>query len=475
MPQIHPLPLAALGILVACGPGTPAPSTRPLWSDGTHLRDAEGRVAVLRGVNARVEGVFDVTFDDGRAPLEPIPALTRTDCTRMRALGFDLLRLPINWSGIEPVRGQFDAAYLARVDATIACAADAGMFVLVDLHQDAYSKEIGEDGAPRWAIVPAPTELLGGPLTDLGSRRLSEQVQAAFRTFFDPDDTAGLQEAYGDMLAHVATRWADEPAVIGFELFNEPDTGTAEVDAFHARASERVREAAPEKLVLFEPPALRNFTDFVPRSAAPVALDGAVYAPHIYTFVFQPDQRAFERATPDDLEASVRGAREEAEAWGTPLLIGEFGVAPIDDAAHTRWMQTEAQLHDRYVASSAFWLWKEASQGSWGLFDHDASTGAWTERPLVVAWVSRVHVARIAGTPALVESTAQGDAIRVELRPGTATAAPHQIYVPERFAGSVVAQCDGVVIPAPREPATGLLEIPCGGVLEVGATPPGRP
>jgi len=468
MIQVQRYLFAAIGTLVACGSGDPVPSTRPLWSDGTHLRDAEGRIALLRGVNARVEGVFDVTFDDGREPLEPIPALTIADCTRMRELGFDLLRLPINWSGIEPVRGQYDDAYLARVDAAIACAADAGMLVLVDLHQDAYSKEIGEDGAPRWAILPAPTELLGGPLTDLGSRRLSGQVQAAFRTFFAQDDTSGLQVAYGDMLAHVATRWADEPAVIGFELFNEPDTGTAEVDAFHARVSERVRAAAPEKLVLFEPPALRNFTDFVPKTRAPFPLDGAVYAPHVYTYVFQPDQGAFERATPDDLEPSVRGAREEAEAWGTPLLIGEFGVAPVDDPVHTQWMQTEAQLHDRYLASSVFWLWKEASQGSWGLFDHDVTTGAWTERPHVVAWVSRVHVARIAGTPASVESTASGDAIRVELQPGTATAAPHLVYVPERFAASVVSTCDGVVVDAPRDPATGLLEIPCSGVLDVG-------
>src|SRR5262249_1547283 len=154
----------------------------PLSSDGTHLRDAAGRIAVLRGVNARIEGVFDVTFDDGRTPLEPIPPLDATDCTRMRALGFDLLRLPINWSGIEPTRDSFDEAYLDRVDAAVRCAADAGVYVLIDLHEDAYSKEIGEDGAPLWAIQPPPAMLLQGPLTDLGDRRTSAQVTAAFDT-----------------------------------------------------------------------------------------------------------------------------------------------------------------------------------------------------------------------------------------------------------------------------------------------------
>ncbi len=459
--------LAAVMAIAGCG-GDASPATRPLRSDGTHLRDAEGRVAVLRGVNARVAGVFDVTFSDGRTPLEPIPELTAGDCTRMRALGLDLLRLPINWSGIEPVQGSYDDAYLARVDAAIACAASAGMFVVVDLHQDAYSKEIGEDGAPLWAIQPPPTMLLEGPLTDLDDRRLSTQVQDAFRTFFARDDAAGLQAAYADMLAHVAARWADEPAVIGFELLNEPDTGTAELDAFHARTAAAVRAAAPAKLVLFEPPALRNFTDFIPRPRAPFPVDGAVYAPHVYTYVFYPDQTKFEQATPDDLEPSVRAAREEADALQTPLFIGEFGAAPIDDAQHALWMQTQAQLHDRYGASDAFWVWKEQSQGSWGVFDYDATSGAWTERPHMVAWVSRVHVARIAGTPTSVESTPSGDAVRVEIEPGSATAAPHVVYIPERFAATTRVACDGVMVEVTRDPGTGLVDVPCTGVLEVG-------
>ena len=456
--------LAGLG----CGDQAATPlQTRPLWSDGAHLRDAEGRVALLRGINARVEGVFDVTFDDGRTALEPIPALTSADCARMRELGLDLLRLPINWSGVEPTRGSYDEAYLQRVDAAIECAGAAGILVLVDMHQDAYSKEIGEDGAPLWAIQPPPTELLQGPLTDLGERRVSPQVQAAFKTFFAPDDASGLQAAFAAMFAHVAARYADHPAVLGFELYNEPDTGTIELDAFHLRVGEAVRAAAPHKLVLFEPPALRNFTDFIPKPAERFPIEGAVYAPHIYTFVFNLDPTRFQQATADEYEPSVRAAREEATAWGTPLLIGEFGVGPDNAAPNALWAQTQAQLHDRYFASNAFWVWKEQSQASWGLFDYDAATGAWTERPHVIAWVSRIHAARIAGTPRAVESSPAGDALRVEIEPGTGTAAPHLVYVPERFAATTRVTCDGAEVAGPREPATGLVEAACAGVLEV--------
>lgn len=461
--------LGVLLLLAACGSEKPDDRTSPLWSDGTHLRDERGRVALLRGMNARVQGVFDVTFDDGRVALETIPALTGADCARMRALGFDLLRLPINWSGVEPQRGAYDEEYLARVDAALGCAADAGVFVIVDVHQDAYSKEFGEDGAPLWAIQPPPEQLLEGPLVDLGARRVSPQVQAAFRTFFEPSDASGLQAAFAEMIGHVAARWAEHPAVIGFELFNEPDTGSIELDAFHRRAGKAVRDAAPTKLVFFEPPALRNFTDFIPLPREPFPITGGVYSPHIYTYVFQPDQGAFEQATFDDLENSVRSARDEAAAYGTPLFVGEFGVAPVDVEANVRWMQSEAQLHDRYFASSAYWVWKEQSQGRWGLHAFDDTTGAWTERALVVQWLSRIRVARIAGTPASLESSPAGDEVRLELEAGTALSVPHVLYIPERFSGTTTITCDGREVSAERDPVTGTAEVACTGVVEARA------
>ena len=84
----------------------------------------------------------------------------------------------------------------------------------------------------------------------------------------------------------------------------------------------------------------------------------------------------------------------------------------------------------------------------------------------MIAWVSRIHAARVAGTPVRVESSAAGDALTVEIAAGSATDAPHQIYVPERFA-SATATCDGATVATTRDPATGIIEVPCRGVLDV--------
>lgn len=226
--------MCLLVVAGACSGGGEARAPfRPIDSDGVHLRDELGRIALFRGVNARVEGIFDVTFDDGREPLEPIPPLDDADCRRMRELGFDLLRLAIDWSGIEPERDEFSEAYLDRVAAAVDCAGSAGLLVLLDLHQDAYSKEIGEDGAPLWAIEPPPAMLLEGPLDDLDARRQSRQVLDAFDSFFAAGDPHGLQAEFIAMLEEVAARFASDPAVIGFELFNEPVAAPEGLDPFH--------------------------------------------------------------------------------------------------------------------------------------------------------------------------------------------------------------------------------------------------
>lgn len=451
--------------LVACG-GTPAPpETAPLWSDGVNLRDAGGRIAVLRGVNARVAGVFDVTFDDGRTALEPIPPLEAADCLRMRALGLDFLRLPINWSALAPAPGTISDDYLARVDAAVQCAAQAGMLVMIDLHQDAYSKEIGEDGAPLWAIQPPPAMLLEGPLTDLDARRTSAQVTAAFDTLFAAGDPAGLQAAFGDALERVAARWADDPAVIGFELFNEPPVGQELVDAFSATAAARVRAAAPHKLVMFEPSAIRNLFDFVPRATAPFPTSSAVYAPHLYTHVFG-DPAQLENLVPSDLEISADNARGEADAWATPMLIGEYGLGPTYPNADL-WMGIEAELHDRYLASDAFWLWKEDSQGSWGVFDKVGDS--WVERPQVVGWISRIHAARIAGEVSANVFDHVAGTLQLVAHGGGGAA--HDVYIPERAAATFTIACNGAPITAARDPATGLIQVSCDGTLDVRGSP----
>lgn len=77
--------LALLGAFGACHGSAPPTSTdvpsgppyvaqfHPLDSDGHVLRDAQGRTVILRGYNIKVNGLFDVTPDNGQPVREIIP------------------------------------------------------------------------------------------------------------------------------------------------------------------------------------------------------------------------------------------------------------------------------------------------------------------------------------------------------------------------------------------------------------------
>ncbi|MCB9661171.1 MAG: cellulase family glycosylhydrolase [Polyangiales bacterium] len=440
---------------------------RPLSTRCQQFVDAEGRTVVLHGINARVEGLFDVTFDDGRVALEDIPEFTLADARRMRAMGFNLLRLPVNWSGIEPADTQpptYDPTYLARLREVVDTCGEAGLFVLIDFHQDAYSKEIGEDGAPLWAISPEPNMLLEGPLTDLGARRGAGQTLAAFRTFFgDTEPGPTLRGRFASMAARVASDYVGDDTVIGYEIFNEPVAGDADTLRLNRDVGRAILAVDPGHLIVFEPQA--TFRVVFNRSGsvgAPFDVPGGVYAPHIYTLSFsgtEADLLAFTRAS---LRPANRSAYEEAVAWQTPLLVGEFGINPRGTRG-LEYLELQLDLQDEFGASGAFWVWKEDSQGSWGLFDREGA--AWIERDDLRAVLSRPMPERIAGQPLWWRYDRESRTLDIAYEGDPSVHDPTEVYIPGAadYTDAFSVRCDGRARDVERDPATGLVAVPCHG------------
>jgi hypothetical protein len=126
--------IAALLLLAnaGCSTGSYRATWAPVDSDGHALRDAQGRTLILRGANVKQAGLFDVTFSDGRAPREDVPPFDAADLALFRASGFNVIRLPINWSALEPQPGQYQAAYLELVAAFVDQVRGQGIYVLLD-------------------------------------------------------------------------------------------------------------------------------------------------------------------------------------------------------------------------------------------------------------------------------------------------------------------------------------------------------
>ena len=163
----------------------------------------------------------------------------------------------------------------------------------------------------------------------------------------------------------------------------------------------------------------------------------------------------FSSGNPALLAPSMERAANEAAAWGTPLLVGEYGIDPTSPVAN-RWITAELDLQDRLRAHSTFWLWKEVSGGYWGLYDVNG-----VERTSRTRALSRAYARAVPGT--VTEHTFDDAASTLRLRYQASGRAPLEVFVPaHRFPDGVVLRCDGRAISVTPDPRDGTVTVRCG-------------
>jgi endoglycosylceramidase len=206
----------------ALAPAAPPPAAgKPgelgwVTASGTQFLDASAKPLILHGLNVA-----------NKSPQEGyVGDLTPKDFAAIRSWGMNCIRLAIFWDGLEPQPGHFDRAYLDRIAQRVAWAKAQGLYVLLDMHQDLYSVKFS-DGASAWATLDE-----GQPFTRTAvwsdAYYGSPAVQSALDHFWANSaapDGEGLQDRYARAWQFVAQRFRDEPAVIGYDLMNEPFPG----------------------------------------------------------------------------------------------------------------------------------------------------------------------------------------------------------------------------------------------------------
>lgn len=235
---------------------------------GSDFIDENGRVLMLRGVNLggsskvprvpdgathRREGFLDhrrVSFVGRPFPLQEADGHYR----RLKEWGLTFLRFLVTWEAVEHEGpGRYDEEYLDYLRAVVRKAADHGISLFIDPHQDMWSRWSGGDGAPGWTLEAVGFDLAnldatgaalthqmrGDPFPRMIWPTNSGKLAAAtmFTLFFAGDAYAPgtlvegepvqgwLQRHYIAAMARVAERLADLPHVVGYDTMNEPLPG----------------------------------------------------------------------------------------------------------------------------------------------------------------------------------------------------------------------------------------------------------
>lgn len=329
----------------------------PLRVDGRIFRDAEGQQVVLRGINV-----------SGASKVPPFKVIRGEDFAPLPAWGFNSLRLLFNWEAFETQKGIYDEAYLSHYLDLVRAAAKYQLYVIVDIHQDAFSRFTAGgcgDGFPEWAIAESiPKDV---PKNDESCKNwgvttvLNLNMHRAWHEFYL--NTGGVRDSYLEMVRSLARAVANEPNVLGLALVNEP-WGDEKTQLFelYKDAAPLVRAEFPSSL-LFLSGAAKTSTGIIGSELPRIPGDGIIHETHFYD-----PGLGFGKWSRWLLELANLSWKKMADEWQAPVFVGEFGApaALIDGPEYVR---NVYEVLDREVYSGAYWVYtptfNEVTKDGW--------------------------------------------------------------------------------------------------------------
>ncbi|GAB2826764.1 hypothetical protein GCM10022221_26070 [Actinocorallia aurea] len=391
------------------------------------ITDAQGRALILHGLNT-------ASSAKGAGGL---PWIGRDDVVReARELGTNSVRYLIQWKNVEPEPGLYDEAYLDAVAERVGWYREQGMHVILDMHQDIYGPAACDgagNGAPAWATV---TDGLGcTPQDPWVLTYLQPAVVRAYDHLWNNRGThPELARHYAAMWRHVAERFADDPAVLGYDLMNEPFGGTRHfgffegpvLTPFYQRIVEAIREVDPDGWIFVEPESV-NANQGAPSSLGAVTdprpgPPRIVLAPHFYPGGV-------------DLGGSYEGAakllvRAQFALWkrnmpaaarrlNTPMWLGEVGGMGPDAPGAADFTRDWLAMADDLGIGWAYW---SNDPGSAGVVDGEGKP------TLFAGLLARPYARAIAGTPTGMSSS--DGALTVSWRTKAGVTGPTEIWFP---------------------------------------------
>ncbi len=395
--QTHGLSLGAAGLIVAvvlalttsdAAHQSVSSSTRQsgsvpggigvtVWHDQDHaiLANRRGSQVMLRGVNVNQLGEY-WQADTALAATQP---LTRQDFVDMASLGINSVRLTLSWARLAPQRGVISDQYIEQIRQAVTWAAEHHIYVVLDMHQDAWSATVaapkgivcrdgtepmkGWDGAPEWATVTDEA-----PPCQFTGRDLAPNVSRAFQSFYF--DRNGIQTELVNAWAVLAGKFADNSTVLGYDLLNEPNfaetptvTSTLLLANYYARAIEAIRKAEAGVThgyahpVVIEPSIF--WSGFGVDNLPPAGFttdDQLVYSPHLYNESITSDQDLGVNLI--SIERGFRLAQHAALQLHAALWIGEWGFFGDSQQQAALW-ERQARIEEQLQTGSAIWVWKQ--------------------------------------------------------------------------------------------------------------------
>ncbi len=220
-----------------------------LHTQGKRILDSYGRERIFSGMNVCDKGGLaedSWTRIYGKNWESFIPE-------KLRAHGFNLIRMGITWDAVEPEPGKYSEELIQNLRKSLDECEKAGIYVYLDMHQDLYSAQgiRTGDGAPAWATDPGKYKFQQTKLVWAEGYFWGRAVHKAFDNFWENKvvNGKGLQDWYCDMWQHLVKEFGSHPAVIGYDVLNEPFPGKSGGKVFRKLIMSLVKTTLTDKSI----------------------------------------------------------------------------------------------------------------------------------------------------------------------------------------------------------------------------------
>lgn len=262
--------------------------------------------------------------------------------------------------------------------------------VLLDSHQDLFSKKFCGEGFPDWAVqnnksfpFPLPFKLRrdehGYPLMEDCLKKpfalfyLTYDVMKFQQDFFTNEH--GLADSFAKMWVEVVKLMKDEPNVIGYEIINEPSganiyyypynflwpgvSNNKYLLPFYKRVHKALRAVDKEKLFFFEPSVVDVFGGgFAETPGGIFELDKQVLSYHLYcplvTPLGEPKSASFCKMFD---EGGLKVKFENYKSLGIGGFLTEFGALSDSTKSADEVLRITKQAEDNWQ-SWTYWQFK---------------------------------------------------------------------------------------------------------------------
>ena len=380
--------------------------------------DSENRYILFHGVNVVVKLP---PYIPNTEEFDPYMSFTDYDIEILKKLGINLVRLGIIWESIERKEGVYDMEHLEKMSEIVDKLEKNGIAVLIDAHQDMFSRLFCGEGTPKFytekltyetqckenflsrlfkffgICIPLSTNKWNYDDNDLpkisdcvkGSfidYHKSPELQSIYNSFFLNQN--GVLDAFANFWKILAKKFKGRKNIIGYDLWNEPWTANLWSDIhslipgyiddklvapMYAKLNKAIEEVDKDYTLFYQPVP---FPDTLPLfggiplstfSKPPVDPNKRpqVFNVHNYCCAAnqnicasgEPSLESTESQCPKFHMSKMKKNKEQALSNLAGIIVTEFEACSSSLACYKE-MLSFMKAADKYMVSWAYWMYK---------------------------------------------------------------------------------------------------------------------